>query len=271
MTQPENFDPDHSAEVQSGNRFQFGENWSRFLSLMNAERIAEAETTLRQMLGVESLEGKSFLDIGSGSGLFSLAARQLGAQVFSFDYDPASVACTREMKRRFRPDDVEWTIAEGSVLDDAYMKARGQFDVVYSWGVLHHTGDMLTAFNHAAKALKPEGALFIAIYNNQGFVSRYWTAVKKVFNQWPVLRPFVIALHAPYLLFLRFAIRLVQGRLKIERGMSMWYDMLDWLGGYPFEVAKPEFVVEYFLPRGLTLRKLRTCGGRMGCNEYVFR
>ncbi len=271
MTQPENLHPTHSAEVQSGDRFQFGENWGRFLSVINDERIAEAQATLRQMLAVDSLEGKSFLDIGSGSGLFSLAARRLGAKVFSFDYDPASVACTREMKRRYRTDDADWTIAAGSVLDSVYMKACGQFDVVYSWGVLHHTGDMLTAFNHAANAVKPDGALFIAIYNDQGFVSRYWTAVKKVFNRWPVLRPLVIAFHMPYLLMLRFAIRLLQGRLKIERGMSMWYDMLDWLGGYPFEVAKPEFVVEYFLPRGLTLRALRTCGGRMGCNEYVFR
>ncbi|MES2281940.1 MAG: class I SAM-dependent methyltransferase [Pseudomonadota bacterium] len=271
MNLPKTTYPDHSSEVKSGDRFQFGENWSRFLSLVNEARIAEAQATLQQMLAVDSLHGKSFLDIGSGSGLFSLAARRLGAKVFSFDYDPASVACTREMKRRYFADDADWTVAEGSVLDTAYMKARGQFDVVYSWGVLHHTGDMLSAFNNAANALKPGGALFIAIYNDQGFVSRYWTEVKKIFNRWPLLRPLVIAFHIPYLLFLRFVIRLVQGRLRIERGMSMWYDMLDWLGGYPFEVAKPEFVVEYFLPRGLTLRKLRTSGGRMGCNEYVFR
>ena len=124
MSQPENPYPDHTAEVQSGDRFQFGENWTRFLSLMNDERIAEAETTLRQMLGVESLDGKSFLDIGSGSGLFSLAARRLGAQVFSFDYDPASVACTREMKRRYRADDrLRHAVAPGARDDD---RGRGQ-------------------------------------------------------------------------------------------------------------------------------------------------
>jgi len=271
MNQFEKSTSEFVAEVQSGDRFQFGENWNRFLHLIDGERIAEAQTDLKQMLGVDSLEGKSFLDIGSGSGLFSLAARRLGAKVFSFDYDPASVACTLEIKRRYCADDEDWTIAEGSILDPEYMKTCGQFDVVYSWGVLHHTGDMLTAFKHAVNALKPDGTLFIAIYNDQGYISRYWTAVKKAFNQWPISRLLIIALHIPYLLLLRLAIRLIQGRLKIERGMSIWYDMLDWLGGYPFEVAKPELVVEYFLIRGLTLRKLRTCGGRMGCNEYVFR
>ena len=94
------------------------------------------------MLSVNALEGKSFLDIGSGSGLFSLAARRLGARVHSFDYDPQSVACTRELKRRFYSDDAEWVIEEGSALDTAYLSGLGQFDVVYSWGVLHHTGDM---------------------------------------------------------------------------------------------------------------------------------
>lgn len=263
--------PDHSSEVKSGERFQFGENWNRFLSVVDEDRIREAEATLRQMLDVESLAGKSFLDIGSGSGLFSLAARRLGAKVYSFDYDPASVACTREMKRRYRAGDVDWSIDEGSVLDADYVKGLGQFDIVYSWGVLHHTGNMVAAFENAANALKSGGALFIAIYNDQGVISRYWTSVKKMFNRWPLFRPFLIALHAPYLLFLRFAVRLVLGRLKLERGMSMWHDMLDWLGGYPFEVAKPEVVLEFFLPRGLELKKLRTCAGRMGCNEYVFR
>src|SRR5579862_3362056 len=123
-------------------RFAFGANWAEFLRLLSEERIARAEASLRDMLDVEHQRGKSFLDIGSGSGLFSLAARRLGARVRSFDYDAQSVACTAELRRRYFPDDPSWTVERGSALDEAYLRALGKHDVVYSWGVLHHTGDM---------------------------------------------------------------------------------------------------------------------------------
>src|SRR5678816_2443274 len=119
-------------------RFEFGRNWALFLNLLDDSRIAQAETSLKEMLEVDSLEGKTFLDIGSGSGLFSLAARRLGARVHSFDFDPKSVACTRELKKNYFGDDDSWKIQEASALDTEFMNSLGQYDVVYSWGVLHH-------------------------------------------------------------------------------------------------------------------------------------
>jgi len=135
----------HTEEVRAGTRFEFGENWARFLSVLNEDRIIEAEKSLKEMLDISDLKDKSFLDIGSGSGLFSLAARRLGARVRSFDYDPQSVACTNELKRFYFNDDPNWIIEEGNVLDDNYINSLGQYDVVYSWGVLHHTGEMWQA------------------------------------------------------------------------------------------------------------------------------
>src|ERR687884_322280 len=104
----------HAIEIAHGERFQFGENWARFLAVLDDERIRRAEESLKEMLEVESLDGQSFLDIGCGSGLFSLAARRLGARVHSFDYDPQSVACATELRRRYFPDDERWVIEEGS-------------------------------------------------------------------------------------------------------------------------------------------------------------
>lgn len=144
-------------EVAAGERFGFGENWQRFLYLLNAERIALAEKSLCDMLGVTDLHGRSFLDVGSGSGLFSLAARRLGARVHSFDYDPQSVACTAELKHRYFPDDADWSVESGSVLDSAYLQTLGQWDVVYSWGVLHHTGAMRQALDNVAPLVRAGG------------------------------------------------------------------------------------------------------------------
>ncbi|MDQ3678652.1 MAG: methyltransferase, partial [Actinomycetota bacterium] len=174
------------AEVASGRRFEFGENWIRFLEVLDDERIVEAQASLREMLGRDDLRDLTFLDIGSGSGLFSLAAARLGAQrVHSFDYDPSSVRCTSELRRRHGSHQSNWTIAQGSALDASYLESLGLFDVVYSCGVLHHTGDMWAAIGNSAQAVAPGGRLFISIYNDQGSRSTMWRAVKRLYNTLP--------------------------------------------------------------------------------------
>lgn len=260
----------HANEIVSGERFAFGANWTDFLRQLDDDRIAEAENSLRTMLDRQSLQGLRFLDIGSGSGLFSLAARRLGAQVHSFDYDPQSVACTRQLRERHDKADPGWAVEEGSVLDAAYMSQLGSFDVVYSWGVLHHTGQLWTALDRVAGNVAPQGRLFLAIYNHQGWVSRYWTAVKRSYVSRRALRWPLLLLHAPYLVGLRWLVRRFQGGRRLDRGMSLWHDMVDWVGGYPFEAARPEDVFRFYRDRGFVLRELKTCGGRHGCNEFVF-
>lgn len=263
--------------------FAFGKNWGHFLKRLDEERIAAAETSLTESLERPSLEGASFLDIGSGSGLFSLAARRLGARVHSLDVDRESVACTRELKRRYFPEDPEWTVERASVLDDEHMEALGDFDVVYSWGVLHHTGSMWKALENAAIPVASGGLLWVAIYNDQGLKSRLWRKVKRLYNRLPSpVRPVLVLAAGAWLELRALPRRLARrehplpwlrrrGRNRKRRGMTFWYDLVDWVGGYPFEVARPEEIFDFYRDRGFTLERLRTVGGSLGNNEFVFR
>lgn len=272
-------DTQHATEVDAGNRFRFGENWARFLRTLNEARIVVAEQSLKSMLGRESLAGLRFIDVGSGSGLFSLAARRLGAQVCSFDFDPQSVQCAMELRSRFFPNDSQWTIQEGSVLDADFIGSLGQYDIVYSWGVLHHTGEMWRALELVTGLVGASGQLFIAIYNDQGHISRRWASIKKLYCSGPAGRLLVKAMCIPYFVIPPLLLDLVKLRNPTriyreyyqQRGMSRVHDWYDWLGGYPFEVAKPEEIFDFYTAKGLHMERMTTCGGGLGCNQFVFR
>lgn len=269
--------PSSSADL----RFSFGKNWRSFLDGLTPTRVEHAKEGLAAMLGASSLDGKTFLDVGSGSGLSSLAARMLGASVRSFDFDPDSVGCTTSLRERFYPGDERWVIERGDALDEAYLESLGTFDVVYSWGVLHHTGSMWRAIDLVSRRVKPGGLFEVALYNDQGERSARWRRVKQRYNALPTpLRPAYAALVMLPSELKALAAKTLRGRpheyvhtwtrYESKRGMSRAHDLVDWVGGYPFEVASPEAVVHFMLERGFSLRKLKTVGGGLGCNDFVF-
>ena len=277
-----------AAPVDKGH-FAFGRNWQRFLATVDEARVRAAEESVRQLLGVSELRGRRFLDAGCGSGLFSLAAHRLDADVTSFDLDAESVACARELRARFAAETERWNIVDGSLTDEAFLRSLGSFDVVYCWGVLHHTGAMWEALQSLLDCVRPGGLLALAIYNDQGLVSRIWSGVKRGYQVMPVpLRMgYVVGIGAG-LIFKRFSVTLAASLLRGVtlrnptvpfrnwaaegqiRGMHGWYNLVDWTGGWPFEVARPEEVFRFLRDRGFELRELTTSGGH-GCNEFVFR
>lgn len=269
--------------------FAFGANWARFLSTLDEQRIADAVRSVQTLLGRESLAGCRFLDAGSGSGLFSLAANRLGAQVTSFDLDPQSVACTQSLRTRFAADAAKWSICEGSLGDPAFLNGLGQFDIVYCWGVIHHTGNMWGCLELLHQRVAPAGTIVLAIYNDELYISKMWLGIKRIYQRLPrLLRPVYVAAIGTWLMLQRLATTSLAAALRLltlrnplvpflnwaresqGRGMHGWYDLVDWVGGWPYEVARPEAVFRYLRDRGFVLQELTTSAGH-GCNEFVFR
>lgn len=272
---------DFRSEVAAKKRFEFGENWKNFLKKLDDERIQASQSSLANMLEMDSLEGKRFLDIGSGSGLSSLSARRMGAEVHSFDYDESSVWCTHELRSRYFTDDPNWTVEHGSALDRDYVASLGKFNVVYSWGVLHHTGEMWLGIDNAIQGVGDEGRLFLAIYNDQGFKSHMWWIVKYIYNHLPrfLRKPFAYTagFGVKFLMLLKYTILLkpmvILGPMlnyKPGRGMSMLSDMVDWYGGLPFEFARYDVLRRYVEAKGFKLVK-GVEAGSLGCHEMVFQ
>jgi 2-polyprenyl-6-hydroxyphenyl methylase/3-demethylubiquinone-9 3-methyltransferase len=259
--------------------FSFGKNWQDFSKTISDERVREAQKSLADFLGSENIiKGKSFVDIGCGSGLFSLAALLLGAsKVVSVDIDDFSIQCTQHLKEK-QHSPSEWSILKGSALDDDFLKSLGQFDIVYSWGVLHHSGNMYKAMKNTVELVSSSGLFYLAIYNNnknkiREGTSKFWSKIKQRYNRsgktvkktiyWIYVFYFIIGL----IISGRNPIRYIKN-YKSNRGMSWHHDIIDWLGGYPYEYASPDEIINFFGERNICCKKL-IYRDSIGCSEYL--
>ena len=268
--------------------FRFGKNWQEFnRGYLNQERIDLAKRSVSEFLRMPSLQGKTFADIGAGSGLDSLVALQLGAkEVYSLDVDQDCIDCCTQLKAR-EGNPPHWKIELASILDDEKVASMPQFDVVYSWGVLHHTGRMWKAIENTMKIVKPGGVLYLAIYNKADGLaiyrdlrfgsSKFWLLEKKIYVSLPTFLQDLIdytamsILIVSYLLTLRNPVTEIRNhKFYFNKGMAWRIDIKDWLGGYPYEYASVQEVFLFARDRGFSLENLNCNNGLLN-NEFLLR
>ncbi len=239
-------------------RYAFGKNWESFIAKnFSEERVMLSKQRLLDFLGCSDLEGKSFLDIGCGSGLHSLAAFRCNAKkIVSFDFDHTSVSTTQKLRNQFGDD--RWTVFQGSILDDEILKKIEPADIVYSWGVLHHTGNMWKAIENALSLVAENGVAFIALYDYDVQIDptpEFWLNVKQRYNRSGILGQRWMELWYIWRFSLGKRLWAIPGFLrtvmhhKSGRGMAYYTDVKDWLGGWPMEFAKVEDVKLFALEK----------------------
>ena len=266
-------------ETQLSSHFRFGENWRSFAETLTEAQIEEAVAGLARLVPAAEMAGRSFLDVGCGSGLSMLAALRLGAgRVHGIDIDPASIEASRAILSSHAPGGA-WSVAVGSVFDSE-AGAAGGCDIVHSWGVLHHTGAMWRAVEACAARVAPGGLLVLALYHRTPLCGA-WRIEKRFYAHAPAPAQALIrgAYKAGFMLR-----QLAAGRpprtpagYRSRRGMDWHHDVHDWLGGYPYESTLPMEVERrlktlHFAPE----RIFENCAGTFGlfgtgCDEYVAR
>jgi 2-polyprenyl-3-methyl-5-hydroxy-6-metoxy-1,4-benzoquinol methylase len=259
--------------------FAFGENWASYAATIDAGRIAEAEKALVRLFGPNDLAGKSFLDIGCGSGLHSLAASRLGvSRIAALDIDPKSVETARAVLRGHAASVT--TDTRSLSVFELTPQAFGHFDIVYSWGVLHHTGAMREALAKAAAMVAPGGTFAFALYRRTRMCG-LWRQEKRWYasaspRAQSAARAVYVALMRAAFLVKRRDFRAYVSNYQSQRGMNYLHDVHDWLGGYPYEsTTAPEVEAQM---RELGFAHVRSFTRPMslglfgsGCDEYVYR
>jgi 2-polyprenyl-3-methyl-5-hydroxy-6-metoxy-1,4-benzoquinol methylase len=260
-------------------QFDFGENWVEFSeNALTWDRAMSAVNDFSALFRGIAIESKTFLDIGCGQGLSLLSAEALGARVVGCDINSKCIAMVRRNRKYFNAmDKNKVTLVTGSILeDDVVQKLRQSvagsvgYDIVHAWGVLHHTGDMRRALINSISLVKPGGHLVVAIYNRH-WSNPAWKCIKALYCVSPVVIQKSIVCFFYFLLI--FAKMLVTGEnpLEKQRGMDFYHDVVDWVGGYPYEYAGKNEIDQIGRDHGLELLRFIPAKVPTGCNEYIFQ
>lgn len=260
--------------------YEFGKNWLEYSKLIDTARLDQVSSELARLLNIKNLNGKKVLDIGCGSGVHEIGFYMLGCRdLIAIDYDKNSIIATKQTLAKFCPES-DFKVLQGDILSEESL-SLGKFDIVYSWGVLHHTGNLVEAIRNASSLVADKGHLAIALYRKT-LMCGLWKIEKRIYSKLPKLLQLIVEFI--YIFFFALAL-LITKRVSIfqyihnysfKRGMSFITDVRDWLGGYPYESISPDDLRK--LMSSLGLSQIYSLEGKKsigifgsGCDEFLFQ
>jgi len=266
----------------SERQFDFGSNWRAFSRhALTPERVEQAKRHLAELLGHIKIQDRSFVDIGFGQGLSLLIATSMGGRTVGCDINPLCATVLQENQVRAFPElnAQAIPIVIGSILDDNLVTSvrhrspdgpRGYYQIVHSWGVLHHTGDMAAAIRNASSLVAPGGHFIVAIYNRH-WSSGAWTVIKRLYNTCPApIQKIMVGLLWPVIFLAKWLVTR-RNPFRQARGMDFYYDVVDWIGGYPYEYGNVEEITKCVEALGFQTERVIPAEVPTGCNEFIFK
>jgi len=255
-------------------QFAFGKNWQAYVrNALTKENVSRARQDFHELFSDIDLQGKTFLDIGFGQGLALFFAQEMGAKVLGIDIDKDNLDALKITVEMFEHCELP-NVRIISILDESFLQEqlqRGQFDIVHSWGVLHHTGNMSKALHHSAKLVKAGGFLVLAIYNKH-WSSLLWRWIKWGYNVSPAIvqRLFIYSFY-PIIYVAKWIVTRDNPRKMARKGMDFFYNIIDWVGGYPYEYASIATVQELVCRENFLCLRSIPAHVPTGCNQFVFK
>jgi ubiquinone/menaquinone biosynthesis C-methylase UbiE len=154
----------------------YGKLWDKYETdeyIKEAYRIIESRFKNNEF-DLSVLKGKTILDMGCGSGRYTIALTKTGAEkVYGIDLGKESIRKAALIAEKSGIRNIEFDV--GSVLDLPY--EDNLFDFIYSNGVLHHTENLEQGINELYRTLKPGGESFLYLYADGGI---FWYSRKKM-------------------------------------------------------------------------------------------
>ena len=215
----------------------------------------------------EGVKGKKVLDAGSGSGMVSIAFAVMGASVTGVDI---TSKCIENGRKRAKAFGVECRFVQS---DLTMLDLHEDFDIIYSWGVLHHTADAKASFFRLVEHLRPGGEIIIAVYLRTAF-SSFWNFSRVFYQSSPGFAKTAFRRSASVLLNGYDAVRkaLMKKERYMLRGTSNEELVNDWFGVPHRTFHTYTEVYEWFREKGLDYRLVNPATGRFkSTSNFVVR